>query len=66
MSELDRIRAEIRAITAETLEYMRVLHAEKMAKFDELEAWLRAQRKRDRGRSRTRKRSQRTRGKKQQ
>ena len=49
MSEVDRIRAEIRAITAETIEYMRVLHAEKMAKLDELEAWLHAQRKRDRG-----------------
>jgi hypothetical protein len=66
VSELDKIRAEIRAITAETLEYMRALHAEKMAKLDELEAWLRAQRKPDRGRSRPRKRPQRTRGKKQQ
>jgi hypothetical protein len=66
VSELDKIRAEIRAITAETREYMRVLYAEKMAKFDELEAWLRAQRKRGRGRLRPRKRPQRTRGKKQQ
>jgi hypothetical protein len=52
VSELDTIRAEIRAITAETLEYMRTLHAEKMAKLDELDAWLRAQRTRNRPRHR--------------
>jgi hypothetical protein len=63
---LDKIRAEIRAIAAETLEYMRVLHAEKMAKFDELEAWLRADRRLDRGRSRHRKPPQRTEGQKRQ
>jgi len=66
LSELDKIRAEIRAITAETLEYMRILHAEKMAKLDELEAWLRAYRRQDRGRPRRRQRPKRIQGKKQQ
>lgn len=60
MSELDKMRAEIRGITAETLEYMRVLHAEKMAKLDELDASLRAQRKRDRVRARRRQPPRRT------
>ena len=60
MSELDKMRGEIRAITAETLEHMRVLHAEKMAKVDEVDVSLRAQRKRDRVRARRREPTKRT------
>jgi hypothetical protein len=45
---------------------MQVLHAEKMAKFDELEAWLRANKRLDSGCARRRNPPKRTRGKKRQ
>lgn len=57
---LAKMRAEIGAITAETLQYMRVLHAEKMAKIDELDAALRAERQRNRVRARRRQPPKRT------
>jgi hypothetical protein len=43
---------------------MRVLHAEKMARFAELDAWLRANKRLDSGCARRRNPPQRTRGKK--